>query len=162
MRLLIRPMLSDDVGAVHVINMNCLFRTLKETYTAQQIEAWAQGRTAEGYLEAARNETFVVAETSSIVVGFASWEANELISLFVQPEYQRHGIGTALLAYCAAQAANDGFELTVVKAALGAQTFYERFGFETERTATTVKGGVEIPYAMMVGQRGAPIGAVSH
>ena len=55
--------------------------------------------------------------------------ALELDSLFVLPEYQNRGIGTAIVRHCQAQA-DDTLFLYVFKENTGALNLYRRLGFE--------------------------------
>jgi N-acetylglutamate synthase-like GNAT family acetyltransferase len=59
------------------------------------------------------------------------------------------GVGTALLAACAEDAASQGQVIMVVKATLSSTDFYERHGFRTVASGADVKRGVEIPHILM-------------
>ncbi|KFC66548.1 Acetyltransferase [Bosea sp. LC85] len=142
----IRPMEGEDAIEIHAIHTACLRTTLRAHYDEGQISAWTTGRTPAGYLRAQDGgEAFLVAVANGVVVGYVSWEDGELLSLFVRPHAQRTGIGT-LLADAAFRAAETaGSPIVVLKAALGAGPFYERFGFEDSGPGSTIKRGVEIP-----------------
>ena len=55
----------------------------------------------------------------------------ELHTLCIVPEYQRHGLGTAVVRQIIAQAQKSkrGVALSVLKANLGARLLYQRLGF---------------------------------
>lgn len=142
----IRPMQDGDAPDVHAIHTACLRTTLRDCYDEGQILAWTTGRTPEGYLRARdAGEAFLVATVDSAVVGFVSWEDGELLSLFVQPDAQRIGLGTLLADAALTAAETAGSPIVILKAALGAESFYERLGFEVSELGSTVKRGVEIP-----------------
>jgi putative acetyltransferase len=88
--MVVRRMRPEDVSEIHAIHTECLSsRTLREWYTDEQLAAWLSGRTPEGYLRAcASGEHFLVAEQEGAVVGFASWQDDELLALFVHPDEQ--------------------------------------------------------------------------
>jgi hypothetical protein len=93
--LQLRP---EDVSEIHTIHTECVNCTLRGRYSDEQIAAWLSGRTPEGYLRAcASGEHFFVAEQENAVIGFASWQDDELLALFVHPNAQAKGVGTALL-----------------------------------------------------------------
>ena len=152
MRVAVRGMLEDDAGALHAIHGACLTGSLlgRGHYTRQQVEAWMAGRTPCGYVAAAcGGERFLIAEWDGAVVGFASWRNGELLSLFVHPDHQGRGIGSALAHACFAHAARGGDPVDVVRAALGAEPFYRRHGFTVVGPGAAPKRGVDIPHTRM-------------
>jgi putative acetyltransferase len=74
-----------------------------------------------------QSETTVY-ELNGRVVGFLSLVGNEVGGIFVDPEYQRRGIGRALMD--AARGVRDRLELEVFEANEPARRFYEAYGFE--------------------------------
>ena len=101
-------------------------------------------------MAAARDgERFLVAELEGSVAGFASWRDGELLSLFVHPGHQGRGVGTALALACFAEAARGGEPVGLVRAAIGAEPFYRRHGFEAVGPGATSKRGVDIPHTRM-------------
>jgi L-amino acid N-acyltransferase YncA len=139
-----------DVSEMHTIHAECLTRTLREPYSDEQIAAWLSGRTPEGYLRACDSgEHFLVAEEEDVVIGFASWQDDELLALFIHPDEQAKGVGTALLIAAASDAASQGHVIKVVKATLSSVGFYERHGFQVVASQADVKRGVEIPHISM-------------
>jgi len=148
--MIIRPMTRGDAEAVHEIHGACLTRILLGRYTCEQITAWMEGRTPEGYVRASEaGERFFVAEMDGSVVGYASWEGDELLSLFIHPDWQSQGIGSALVETCLADAECTGGAITKVKSVLGAEAFYARYGFTAECPGSTTKRDVEIPDTRM-------------
>jgi len=151
LRVVIRQMADGDANAIHEIHCACLTRTLASHYTQEQVAAWMKGRTPAGYISAAhRGERFFVAEADGLVVGFASWQDNELLSLFVRPDAQDCGVGSLLLDACLRDAAAEGAGITCLKAAAGADQFYARRGFAPVGQGGTIKNGVVIQDTRMV------------
>jgi GNAT superfamily N-acetyltransferase len=148
--MIIRPMARGDAETVHEIHGACLTRTLLGRYTHEQITAWMDGRAPEGYVRASEaGERFFVAEADGVVVGYASWEDDELLSLFVHPDCQSRGVGSALVEACLADAECNGGAITKVKSVLGAEAFYAKHGFASDCRGSTAKRGVEIPDTRM-------------
>jgi GNAT superfamily N-acetyltransferase len=117
--MIIRRMTRGDAEAIHAIHGACLSWTLLGRYTHEQITAWMDGRTPEGYIRASEaGERFFVAEMNASVVGYASWEDDELLSLFVHPDCQSQGVGSGLIEACLADAERMGSAITKVKAVL--------------------------------------------
>ncbi len=75
----------------------------------------------------------LVAVVEGRVVGFASVDpvddGLELEALFVDPDWMRHRVGTALLAAVAERARRTGLSMITVDANVHAVEFYERAGF---------------------------------
>jgi len=69
--------------------------------------------------------------------------------LFVHPNGQAKGVGTALLVASADDVATEGHVIKVVKATLSSVAFYERHGFQVVARQADVKRGVEIPHILM-------------
>ncbi len=69
----------------------------------------------------------VVAEAEGRLAGFAALDGNVLAHLYVRPDVQGCGVGTALLAR-AMQLRPDGFSLWVFQRNTRARRFYERRG----------------------------------
>ena len=148
--MIVRAMAPSDADAIHAIHGMCLERTLLGRYTREQIEAWMAGRTPQGYLRAAAaGERFFVADDAGLVIGYACWQEDELLSLFVHPDFQRRGIGSALLSACLEDATRRGAIISVVKSVLGAEEFYDHYGFAVVGSGSTTKRGVIIPDTRM-------------
>lgn len=92
---------------------------------------------------------FLVAERDGEAVGFASAQQTfadevELYTLFVHPDHQREGVGTALLEAVETAARDAGTERLrtgVLAGNRAAQSFLEGHGFERVETVTTEVGG---------------------
>ncbi|MGA2042878.1 MAG: GNAT family N-acetyltransferase [Roseiarcus sp.] len=152
--MIIRAIAPTDAESIHAIHGLCLQRSLSGRYTREQIEAWMAGRTPQGTLRAAEGgERFFVTEEAGAIAGYASWKEEELLSLFVHPDFQGRGIGSMLLAACFDDAARSDASISVVKSVLGAEGFYARHGFGVVGPGSMSKRGVAIPHIWM--RRGA-------
>ena len=146
----IRSMMPADAGAVHSIHSACLERTLLGRYTSEQITAWMTGRTPQGYLRASEaGERFFIAEVDRTAVGFASWQDDQLLAVFVHPDFQGRGIGSALVSACFEDAERTGATISSVSSVLGAEAFYGRHGFLIVGSGSTSKHGVIIQDTQM-------------
>ncbi|MBJ6721823.1 GNAT family N-acetyltransferase [Bacillus sp. PR5] len=143
--VVIRPMAEADVSDIHNIHTDCLQISLAHHYTQQQLEAWLAGRTPQGYWRSQQaGSPYLVATVNGIIIGYANWMGDELMSLFVRPGFQKSGIGTKLFEAC-----DEQNRLACVKATLSAADFYSRFGFEVEQEGYDVKREVRIPHIFM-------------
>jgi len=116
------------------------------------VEAWLYGRTPEGYVRAASSggEVYWVAvEGTGLVVGFASWSGDELVSLYVDPRHEGQGIGKQLFATCQADCEKEGCSISHLNSTINARTFYESLGFRAMREGFREKRNKRIPHIEM-------------
>ena len=119
----IRPVESGDTEAVGDVFLAALagMTYLPELYTE------AETRTFIRDVLLPNNEVWV-AEEADRVIGFAGLGDDALRHLWVHPEAQNRGVGTALLAL-AKERRPSGLRLWVFQKNVGARRFYERHGF---------------------------------
>jgi predicted N-acetyltransferase YhbS len=67
------------------------------------------------------------------------------LSLFVHPDFQGRGIGSALMSACFDDAERRGATISIVKSVFGAEEFYGRHGFLIVGPGSTTKRDVIIP-----------------
>ncbi len=92
-------------------------------YSPQQVHRWMSDVVFD-------NETVIVAEAEGCVLGYASYTQDLIANLYVLPQFQRRGVGTALLEHVLRDRPN-GISLWVFEQNVEAISFYERSGFET-------------------------------
>lgn len=149
--MLVRRMRRSDVEVVHEIHRLCLTQCLTSHYSLQQIDALQEGRTPLGYwLAAERGEHFLVVEVSETVAGYASWRESELLSMYIAPIAQGHGLGTYMFEGCTREAERLDMPIMQVCATLNATSFYRGLGFRPVEQGFEEKEGVRIPHMLMV------------
>ncbi len=119
----------------------------EEPYGPEERAAWLESVTEESMrngLQAPEPTTFV-AENGSRVVGFTTRHGTDVRALYVHPEAQGQGIGSALLGVLERQAQAAGIQTLDVSASLNAVGFYEAHGYERVReSALELEGDVAI------------------
>lgn len=149
----VRRMNSEDTAALHHIHTEAVQQVCAAMVDLNAVAAWLHGRTPEGYLRAADEdgETFLVAfKEPDQLVGFASWREEELVSLFVDPQFHGRGIGRKLFAACEKDAEKSGYAILRLNSTLNAQSYYEAIGFRPIRMGYHEKRGQRIPHVEMV------------
>jgi ribosomal protein S18 acetylase RimI-like enzyme len=120
--VLVRPAAADDsdtIADVYVASFGGL-HYLPPLHTDDEKRAWIKSVVL-------RSQEVWVAEETGAVIGFASLSARTLELIYVHPEAQGRGAGTALLEEVKRQRPH-GFRLWVFQRNEGARRFYERRG----------------------------------
>lgn len=84
----------------------------------------------------------LVAEMEGLVVGFVAFTDDELAWLYVDREYSRHGIGTALVNVVL-EKIYEPISIEVLNGNTPALNFYQKFGFEIVKTESGQMPGNE-------------------
>ncbi|HEL1693092.1 TPA: GNAT family N-acetyltransferase [Streptococcus suis] len=84
----------------------------------------------------------LVAEMEGFVVGFVAFTDDELAWLYVDREYSRYRIGTALVN-AVLKKMHEPISIEVLEGNLPALSFYKKFGFEIVNTETGQMPGNE-------------------
>ncbi|MGC1503305.1 MAG: GNAT family N-acetyltransferase [Sulfitobacter sp.] len=118
----------------------------RSEYTPEECQSWAHGLTLQGYQSAmARGECFIVAVRGGKIIGFCSFDSNEIMGLFVAPDSARLGVGTRLLKQVEENIRAIGAEHIFLDAALSAVSFYSASGYAKLRTEQWLtRGGLEL------------------
>jgi GNAT superfamily N-acetyltransferase len=120
-------------------------RTLRlchtQDYGAERIEAMVARHTATALLELSRRRCILLALDGSRIIGTASLERNWIYAVFVDPDLQRHGVGTRLMQELEKRARESAFSRLGVYSSVSAVQFYERVGFAIEETTDTAEHG---------------------
>ncbi|WP_340119667.1 GNAT family N-acetyltransferase [Pelagibius sp. 7325] len=145
-----RPADAAGLSAVHERAVRVLGRRV---YSDTQIESWVHGNGPARYVEAMRDEGEIfevaVARLRGIV-GFCSLKGEEVRSLYVDPDWTRLRVGSALLARAEALIAEQGHGKVVVGASLAGLPFYEQHGYRVlKHRHWRSHGGLMIPAADM-------------
>jgi putative acetyltransferase len=135
----------EDAEKIWHIHTRAIRETLGGHYTSEQIEAWAGGFIFEGYVTAMLAHPFLVAvEDETMIVGFAelSVDLSQVRSVYISPDFLRHGIGRELLDALEEISQSNGVSELVVDSSLQAEPFYNALGFESlERSIHLLRGG---------------------
>lgn len=115
---------------------------------------WLSNKTREHFLRWLEDDEtcLVVFELEGLVKGVALLrQLGEVQLCYVEPGFQRRGIGTSLLAALETQASAWQLQVLRLNSSAGAREFYERAGFRATGDACAGLGGLTCyPYAKSV------------
>jgi putative acetyltransferase len=142
-----------DADDIHEAKMQAVARSFADVYGKDLIDAWKAQTVREGpdyhYPRIARGLE-LVAVVRGRTVGFVEWDACSVMALYVHPDFQGQGIGSALLAEGERRMPAGGDCARVEHATLSARSFYERHGYVFEGEGEkTVAGGLVFRYVTL-------------
>ena len=131
--LTIRPYISSDKQAALKLYYNCVHR-LDAYYSPEELNAWApDDNTNYEWMDELPTLYSYVAEINGQFVGFGAMRSDgEIHVVFVNSEYQRQGIGKALLKLMVQIAKGLGLSRLYLEAGINAVPFYAAFGFTAD------------------------------
>jgi putative acetyltransferase len=128
---------------IHIINAR--------DYTVEQINAWAPYRNNyENWREKLERTQPLITVIDSKIVGFAEFEPNGYIDcFFVHHDFQRCGIGSALIREIENIAIKSNISRIYVEVSITAKDFFTQMGFEIIRQQTVTVRNIEMTNFVM-------------
>jgi len=147
-----RDAVASDGAAMLAVHRAAIFAVPDRYYDEAMRRSWALGLTEDIYRQSMEGgETFELAsDAKDRMVGFCGVKDGEVCGLYVHPDAQGEGVGSALLARAEARIAAAGKLRSRIVSSLNAQSFYESqgwtlTGFETRKS----RGGEMQKVALM-------------
>lgn len=143
----------SDAPGLFAVHERAVRELARGVYSDSQVESWVHGDSPARYVTAMREdgERYLVAVARLRgIVGFCGYKDEEVRSLYIDPDWSRLGIGTALLQQAEADIATDGHGKVIIGASLVGLPFYEARGYRVVRHRHwRTRGGLMIPAADM-------------
>lgn len=125
---MIRPATVNDAPAMAIVNRISSSTAMPWLPVLHSLEG-----DTKFFTRVIAEQTFVVAEADGDVIGFCGTHEGWVEQLYIHPDHQRQGLGSAFIAW--AQGSARHLQLWVFEQNTAAQTFYAKHGFvEVERT----------------------------
>ena len=127
----LRAYTDGDARATSVIFLRAVRETATAHYSPEQIEAWAAGHgDLDSWAAARAAPQTQLAIIDGRVAGFTDLDDQGYIDmLFVDPDFGRRGVASALLAWVVALARQRGLPALTTFASLTSRPVFERHGF---------------------------------
>lgn len=124
---------------------------LTEFYEREALEAWAGSITAEDFKRSANEYHRFVAVEDGRILGYGDWKpaSNEFAGIYIDPDAQGKGVGSALFDAIESDAREAGAPRLWANATKNARGFYERHGFMEEGEGYYEADGYRIRTLMM-------------
>jgi len=146
----IRPFRPADGEALAALHRAAILATRGTTYTPVELESWAGHLTAAGYSARIQDGEIIEVATDDrgIPIAFCGRHEDSIVSLYVHPGWQGHGLGGLLLSRAEAAIAGHGYERVTVKASITAVPFYQEHGYRLlQRVPHKTRGGLTLAAA---------------
>lgn len=114
-------------------------------YSADVVETWMAGRSAETYRGACASQAVTIAETDGTASGFSHAVPGEIVRLFVDVRFTGIGIGAELMRRALRDALAGGSGYVKIEATLNAARFYEKWGFLRVGRSVYAGRGPDLP-----------------
>lgn len=150
----IRLATPGDVPAISRLVQRAIRQRNAPDYTPEIVERACANFTEERLLARLTERDVFVAEIDGAPVGTVSFAlANaKLYSLFIDPGFDRQGLGTRLVGFIEAHAVARGVSELRLSAALPARPFYERLGYRATAFEERPEGSTWLMLKQLVGE----------
>jgi GNAT superfamily N-acetyltransferase len=151
--LQIEPAMPADAEAIVIVHFAAVHVTGASAYPIEILDRWSAPVTPERIARMERiirtdpDELVLVARQSGRVIGFGVIvpKNEELRAVYVHPESQRLGVGTALLKSLEDLARQHSVKTLNLSSAINVESFYLQHGYESlERGMHPIGGGIEM------------------
>ena len=163
--VVLRDAVAADSQGIWRVHARAIRASAASHYTEDELDAWVGRVQPESYVALMGTRRLVVAEATladgTRIVGFAELLPEEAVieAIYVDPDWERRGIGTALARVLEDDVAARGLPWLVSDASLNAVPFYQALGFrQVALDRHELAPGVHIACAVMEKHLAAPQG----
>ncbi|MDH3239830.1 MAG: GNAT family N-acetyltransferase [Alphaproteobacteria bacterium] len=139
----IRPASPGYAGAILRVHRRAILILARESYSEVELQSWTYGL-SEDFYRARTEDTahFEVAENpAGLLIGFAATRQDEVWLVYVDPDWVRRGVGSALLARAERHLLDAGLKDIWVQSSLNAQAFYVAHGYVRQKSLDAATRG---------------------
>jgi ribosomal protein S18 acetylase RimI-like enzyme len=164
--VVLRDAVAADAQGIWRVHSRAIRASAASHYTEDELDAWVERVQPATYLGLLGSRRLVVAERTDggepRIVGFAELLPEEAVieAIYVDPDWERRGIGTALARVLEDDVVARGFPWLVSDASLNAVPFYQALGFrQVALDHHELAPGVHIACVVMEKHLAGPQGA---
>ena len=146
MEIDVREATTDDIDSICSVNRESIKKFGHQSYSTEQVSAWANAVTPELYPIDAEDTYFLVAERNKRIVAIGWMKETsedtsvdgEITGIYVGPEIAKQGVGTQIYNELESKANKQNMNSLGLWASLNAVGFYEKQGY-TQVTDQTLE-----------------------
>jgi GNAT superfamily N-acetyltransferase len=127
----LRKMNETDLQSVHELVQNTIQISYAGVYPPEAIAFFKNYHSPENILKDLTEGYIVVIETGSRITGTGTLLGTNIRRVFINPEYQRQGIGKIIADKLERKARSEGLEKLDLSASLKSRRFWEAMGYIT-------------------------------
>ena len=142
----IRGFKSNDAKILSSIIRKCLVTINNKNYSKKVISRMYNKFSPQNIVKLSRTRRIYVAVEKLKLIGTASLEKNRILSVFVEPDLHKQGIGRKLVKHLEITAIKEGYNKIEIPSNITAVKFYEKLGYKKIKKIVSAYG---IEYKMI-------------
>jgi GNAT superfamily N-acetyltransferase len=148
--LKIRKFKPSDLDIVRDLIHKTIDISYSEAYNAEAIKYFKDYHNNKNILKAAKEGYTIVLEKGNRIIGVAALIDGYITRVFVNPKFQKQGLGKLLMQKLETKALSAGTRLVKLDSSLPAKKFYDSLGYKTiKKTFVKVENGKKLNYYKM-------------
>lgn len=142
MELTIRDAKKEDSSKIWEVRSKAIKGIKPEYYTSDEIDAWYNNEAPPNFSEVITKLDWLIASFNDEIVGTGFLDADkaEIGAIFVDPKFQRNGVGLKILNKIEDIAKKKKIVTLFLDATLSAVDFYKAAGYKTTERSKCVLG----------------------
>jgi len=121
-----------------------------DAYPIEAVEFFLDYHNDDNILKGAKNGFTIVLEKDARLIGIAALIDDHIMRVFVEPAFQKIGLGKLLMQKLEQKARSAGIAIVKLDASLPAKRFYDSLGYTTvEESFVEVQNGQKLRYFKM-------------
>jgi GNAT superfamily N-acetyltransferase len=125
----LRQMQTADLNTVYNLVQTTIQISYADTYPPEAIEFFRNYHSRENILKDLKVAYIIVAESDGQILGTGTVAGKDVGRVFINPEFQHHGIGKLIAEELERKARSQGLEKLELSSSLKAREFWESEGF---------------------------------
>jgi len=143
----------QDAASLWLVRTRAIEAIPRSCYDQPTIARWTAASMPDGFQDVITDQHVVIAEHDARIVGWGFFDKDtaQIEAAFVDPDFQRRGVGSQILATLEDIAREAGLASLKLLSTLNAVPFYEQAGFERRGpTKYQHRSGFELDCVVMV------------
>jgi len=150
LEFLIRKFKPSDLSAVRNLIHGTIDACYSDAYPIEAVEFFLDYHNDHNILKGAKDGLAIVLEKNGRLIGTATLIDDHIMRVFVEPHFQKIGLGKLLMQKLEQKARSAGLGIVKLDASLPAKRFYDSLGYTTvEESFVEVQNGQKLRYFKM-------------